>query len=180
MANPALRWIRTLARASSWRPRHEAPPLCAPSGVQRVSLIPETADEEPRFPEEEREARFSQSDIRLAPRPDRRNSGRAPFIADLKFGEDVELFTGLSLDISEGGLFVATYTEIPVGTRLVLCFELPDGSVVEARGEVRWTRPQSSDDERPGIGIAFTELPNAAREQIVALCARQPPRYFEL
>jgi uncharacterized protein (TIGR02266 family) len=180
MANPALRWIRTLTNASSWRPRHETPPLGTPSGVQRLSLIPETADEEPRFPDEEREARFSQSDI-LVPRPrERRNSDRTPFIADLKFGEDVELFTGLSLDISEGGLFVATYTEIPIGTRLVLCFELPDGSVVEARGEVRWTRKQSSDSERPGIGIAFTELPSAAREQIVALCARQPPLYFEL
>ena len=151
------------------------------TGVHRVSLIPETVDEEPRFPyDEERSTRFSQSALRAAPRPERRTSERTPFIADLRFGEDVQLFTGLSLDISEGGLFVTTYTEMPVGTRLVLCFELPDGTVVEARGEVRWTRAQGNDGERPGIGIAFTELPAAAHEQIVALCARQPPLYFEL
>jgi len=178
-----------LRNPSSWRARRDPEPTAtSPSsppqgfrdtGVHRVSLIPETVDEEPRFSDEERSTRFHPG-LRPAGAAERRTSDRSPFIADLRFGEDVELFTGLSLDISEGGIFVATYTEIPVGTRLVLCFELPDGSMVEARGEVRWTRPQTSDDERPGVGIVFTELPSAAHEQIIALCARQPPFYFEL
>jgi len=161
------------------------------AGIRRVSLLPDEApsalaeaaseaDEEPLFAPEERLTRLSQpGDASIAP-PERRHSGRAPWIADLEFAEDAQFFTGLSLDISEGGLFVTTYTSIPIGTRLVLCFELPDGTSVEARGEVRWVRQEATDSERPGVGIAFTELPAEARRRVAAICARQTPLYFDV
>jgi len=188
MSNGALRWIRTLAEAA----RSSAPPRVTEdhTGIRRVSLLPDDGeahasvpapedDEPPMFAAEERATRLSQpGDISLAP-PERRNSSRAPWIADLEFAEDAQFFTGLSLDISEGGLFVATYTQIPIGTKLVLCFELPDGTRVEARGEVRWVRPEEMDGERPGVGIAFTDLPAHVRERISDICARQPPFYFD-
>lgn len=187
MSNGALRWIRTLAEAA----RSSAPPQVTEdhTGIRRVSLLPDDEEaqaspsagdnEEPMFADEERPTRLSQpSDISLAP-PERRVSSRAPWIADLEFAEDAQFYTGLSLDISEGGLFVATYTPIPIGTRLVLCFELPDGTSVEARGEVRWVRSEATDAERPGVGISFTELPDHVRERIADICARQPPLYFD-
>jgi uncharacterized protein (TIGR02266 family) len=153
-----------------------------------VSLIPDSAvvwpepsDDEPRFLAEERPTRLARM-LAASPSvdPNRRTSERSPFLADLEFAEDAQFFTGLSLDISEGGLFVATYTDIPLGTRLVLCFELPDGTSVEARGEVKWRRSAAADGERPGIGIAFTELSEDARQRIAELCERQPPLYFDV
>ncbi len=191
MSTAALRWIRTLTDTSSWRAKKEPTPSSS-SGthIRRVSLHPDIPDsavvwpetraasDEPRFAEEERPTRIS-TDFGRPPEPERRTNERTPFLADLEFGEDAQFFTGLSLDISEGGLFVSTYTEIPLGTRLVLAFELPDGTSVEARGEVRWRRTHAMDGERPGIGIAFTQLPDEARARIAALCERRPPLYVD-
>jgi uncharacterized protein (TIGR02266 family) len=189
MSKAALRWIRTLKETTSWRARRESSvPSVSNAEISRISLIPDSAvvwpeqrDDEPRFVAEERPTRIAR-DRSVAPRPanERRTSDRTPFLADLEFGEDAQFFTGLSLDISEGGLFVATYTDIPLGTRLVLCFELPDGTAVEARGEVKWRRSAVVDGERPGIGIAFTELSVEARARIAALCERRPPLYFDV
>jgi uncharacterized protein (TIGR02266 family) len=139
---------------------------------------PFTADDEPRFTEE-KPTRLSHPNLPLVA-PERRHSDRAPWIVDLEFGEDARFFTGLSLDISEGGIFVATYLEFAIGTKLQLCFELPDGTSVEARGEVRWLRTEEMDGERPGIGICFTDLPENARASIADVCARQPPLYVDL
>lgn len=198
MSTAALRWIRTLTDTSSWRAKSEpSPSSTSGTHIRRVSLhpdIPDSAvvwpqssegaeDDEPRFAEEERGTRISSELLKALPRApevERRSNERTPFLADLEFAEDAQFFTGLSLDISEGGLFVSTYTEIPLGTRLVLAFELPDGTAVEARGEVRWRRTHGMDGERPGIGIAFTELPDDARQRIAALCEKRPPLYVEM
>jgi uncharacterized protein (TIGR02266 family) len=190
MSTAALRWIRTLRHtSSSWRARRESTASStSDSRHSRVSLIPDSAvvwpeprDEEPRFLAEERPTRLSRDAwAQPSTASDRCASDRTPFLTDLEFGEDAHFFTGLSLDISAGGLFVATYTDIPLGTRLLLCFELPDGTAVEARGEVKWRRSAAVDGERPGIGIAFTELADDARQRIAALCAEQPPLYFDL
>lgn len=188
MSTAALRWIRTLTDTSSCRTKKESNPSSS-SGTElrRVSLHPDIPDsavvwpesfaasnDEPRFAEEERPTRVSRDFARM-PGPERRTNERAPFLTDLEFGEDAQFFTGLSLDISEGGLFVSTYAEIPLGTRLLLAFELPDGTAVEARGEVRWRRAHAMDGERPGIGIAFTHLPDEARARIASLCERRAP-----
>jgi uncharacterized protein (TIGR02266 family) len=188
MSTAALRWIRTLTNTSSRTRRESTVTSISDTNISRVSLIPDSAvvwpeerDDEPKFMAEERPTRIA-PDTPVSSRSgaERRKSDRTPFLADLEFGEDAQFFTGLSLDISEGGLFVATYTEIPLGTRLVLCFDLPDGTAVEARGEVKWRRSAVVDGERPGIGIAFTELPDEARRRIAELCERHSPLYFDL
>ncbi|HEV8548219.1 MAG TPA: TIGR02266 family protein [Polyangiaceae bacterium] len=157
-------------------------PSAEDTAIRRVSLRPDhgvEVDDDPRFADEERPTRLAKPML-VAPPSERRTSDRTPWFADLEFGEDAQFFTGLSLDISEGGLFVATYSTIPIGTKLVLCFELPDGTNVEARGEVRWVRSEAIDGERPGVGVAFTDLPADARDRIVALCARKPPLYVDV
>jgi uncharacterized protein (TIGR02266 family) len=192
MSTAALRWIRTLKESTSLRAlarRDSSPTSSSDTHLGRISLIPDSAvvwpeprDDEPRFLAEERPTRIAREISGAPPSPvtERRTSDRTPFLADLEFGEDAQFFTGLSLDISEGGLFVTTYTDIPLGTRLVLCFDLPDGTAVEARGEVKWRRSAVADGERPGIGIAFTQLPDDARQRIAALCERRPPLYFDV
>jgi uncharacterized protein (TIGR02266 family) len=184
MSQGALHWIRTLKDTASWSVRPAREDANEDTAIRRVSLLPDeeptAADDEPRFADEERPTKFAYLTPPSVTPSERRTSERTPWIADLEFGEDAQFFTGLSLDISEGGLFVATYTTIPIGTRLVLSFELPDGTKVEARGEVRWVRSEAVDSERPGVGIAFTELPDGVRERISELCARQPPLYFDV
>lgn len=184
MSRGALNWIRTLRETASWSVRPKGEETAEETGIRRVSLLPAeddvVADDEPRFSDEERPTKFAYLTPPSIVPSERRTSERTPWIADLEFGEDAQFFTGLSLDISEGGLFVVTYSTIPIGTRLVLSFELPDGTNVEARGEVRWVRSDAADGERPGVGIAFTELPEGVRERIADLCTVQPPLYFDV
>jgi uncharacterized protein (TIGR02266 family) len=109
----------------------------------------------------------------------RRSRPRYPCEIELEFMDEAQFFAGLSLDISEGGLFVATYHLLPIGTRLGLKFELPDGSEIQGRGAVRWVRRPTQDESRPGLGIAFTELSSEAMEKIVAYCDARPPLYVD-
>lgn len=111
---------------------------------------------------------------------ERREGSRRACVIELEFTEDTEFFTGLSQDIAEGGIFVATYALLPIGTMLALSFELPSGALVEARGQVRWVRNASENGTRPGLGIAFTELSAGASEQIAAFCATRPPLFFDV
>ncbi|MDQ3264708.1 MAG: TIGR02266 family protein [Myxococcota bacterium] len=73
---------------------------------------------------------------------------------------ETNFFVGTSLNLSEGGLFVATATAVPVGTEVELQFTLPCGSQVALHGVVRWRR--TPDDRRPmltaGLGIQFVEI----------------------
>lgn len=112
---------------------------------------------------------------------ERRRAERSPEQFDLQFelDHDSHFYAGLSQDVSEGGLFVATYHYVPVGTPLRLSLELRDGEHLEARGEVRWVREVVFGDLRPGIGVAFTELSPAARERIARICEQRPPLYVD-
>ncbi len=87
-------------------------------------------------------------------------------------------FSGLSGDVSEGGVFVQTYRDLPVGSDVEVHFELPDGEL-PAHGCVRWHRDKS-ESSPPGIGIAFEALGEEHRRVIQRFCARRAPLYYEV
>ncbi len=99
---------------------------------------------------------------------------------DVEFLGDSHFITGITQDLSEGGVFVATYQRLPIGTPVCLAFELPDGHRVEARGHVRWIRAEREDaGSRPGLGIAFSELDAESLAKISEFCGSLPSRYYE-
>jgi uncharacterized protein (TIGR02266 family) len=97
----------------------------------------------------------------------------------VEFVQDTHFVAGLSQDLSGGGVFVATYRQVALGTKVHLGFELPNGQLVEARGVVRWRREQDDGVGRPGLGIAFTEVSDSALAAIVDYCRSRPPLYFD-
>ena len=97
----------------------------------------------------------------------------------VEFVADTHFVAGLSQDLSGGGVFVATYRRVDVGTKVHLGFELPDGRLVEARGVVRWVREQDDAVGRPGLGVAFTQMSEAALAALVDYCRDRPPLYFD-
>lgn len=111
---------------------------------------------------------------------ERRSEPRIQRQFELEFNYETHFFAGLTLDISSGGLFIATYHLFPVGTALSLSFQLPDGVRLSVRGEVRWVRCVSEEHERPGMGVAFKELSAEALAAISAFCAERPPLYMDL
>ncbi len=112
---------------------------------------------------------------------ERRDNARHPYVQHVEFVAESHFFAGLTQDISSGGLFVATYEMVPVGTKLTIQLELPDGNELEVEGVVRWQRREpTQDSERPGIGIAFTNLSAENLTRIRAFCEARPPLYVEV
>jgi len=110
----------------------------------------------------------------------RRESLRVPAEFELTFVEDSYFISGLTQDISEGGLFVATYRLLPIGTPLSLSFQLPSGKRLDVKGVVRWVREEALGDARPGLGIAFSDLSEDALASIAECCAVRPPLVFDM
>lgn len=110
---------------------------------------------------------------------DQRSRGGRVFVeADIGLLSDSHFYTGLSQDLSSGGVFIATYQPKPPGTEVGLYFALPDGHVVEAKGVVRWTR-EGGGETPPGMGIAFQELSAVDLEAIQRFCESRAPMYHD-
>ena len=112
--------------------------------------------------------------------PSQRRAPRRSCEIELEFTEDTHFYAGLTQDISQGGVFIATYKVLPVGHRLQLEFDLPDGMHVSAKGEVRWLRETASATSRPGMGVAFLDLSDDSREAITEFCRKRPPLYMDV
>jgi uncharacterized protein (TIGR02266 family) len=109
---------------------------------------------------------------------DRRSYERVPLETEVSMVSDSQFFAGLSGDVSNGGIFVATYRRLPLGARVSIHFSVPDDGVVVANGTVRWIR-ESSEDAPPGIGIEFDDLPRESMVDIAAFCERRTPLYHD-
>jgi uncharacterized protein (TIGR02266 family) len=95
---------------------------------------------------------------RTDPRPDeRRGDERVALEVDVSLYSETQFFAGLVEDVSEGGLFVATFASLPLGTEIDLVFTLPTGHEVRTRGAVRWLRSVDCETS-PGIGVQFEDL----------------------
>lgn len=89
-------------------------------------------------------------------------------------------FSGVTADISEGGLFVATHTLPPIGCEIDLRFSLPSGPELRTRGVVRWLRDaHEADSGPPGIGVEFRALAEHDLALIRAFVDQREPAFFE-
>lgn len=79
-------------------------------------------------------------------------------------------FTAFSKDISEGGIFIKTHEEIPVGERIELglsFFDVPSKEACRITGRVvRAVPPTSKGYIIPGLGISFPEEELKQRRKI--------------
>jgi uncharacterized protein (TIGR02266 family) len=105
----------------------------------------------------------------------------APLAIDrfqVEFAYDTQFFADLAGDVSKGGIVITTYRDVPVGTSVHLDFELPNGTPVQVRGEVRWIREDSALARR-GLAIAFTEITYGALQAISEYCAVHRPLFVD-
>jgi uncharacterized protein (TIGR02266 family) len=111
------------------------------------------------------------------PVEDLRTAPRRKLEVNVGIQSDSHFFAGLSGDVSKGGLFVATYAEVPLGGKVVLDFELPNGPIL-VEGTVRWQRV-ATDNAGPGIGIQFEKIEPAMLVLIERFCKARPPLYYD-
>lgn len=79
---------------------------------------------------------------------DLRRNPRVPLESNVDVVYEGATTTGRAHDISLGGMFVFTTTQVPFGSKVTLRFRLPGSEVIELSGIVRWKR----DD---GMGVQF-------------------------
>ncbi|NVJ17273.1 TIGR02266 family protein [Myxococcus sp. AM010] len=114
------------------------------------------------------------------PENDARRNGRVRMHTSIDMRSDSNFFTGFSLDISEGGVFIATVDAVPRGTQVELDFTLPGGRPMKVTGVVRWVREANSrtPELMPGVGVQFTGLPLEVASAISSFVTTRDPMFF--
>lgn len=104
----------------------------------------------------------------LEPRSQMRRSARANAYLCIDLCSEHNFWTGLTMNLSEGGVFVATHVILPAGALVGLHLELPRSPQrIMTLGEVRWSRAYTgNDDVPPGLGIQFVGLDEPSLEAI--------------
>jgi uncharacterized protein (TIGR02266 family) len=106
---------------------------------------------------------------------------------DLEIKVDLEsehnFYTGLTQNISAGGLFIATHHLRRIGDRITLKFQIPgtEGSV-EVETEVRWIRENSAltrAEGATGMGVRFINLTPEANTAITKFLSNRDSLYYD-
>lgn len=83
---------------------------------------------------------------------------RAPVRIQVECRGAGPFFSGQSLNVSRGGVFLQTEYLLPPGRTVQLSFSLPDGPRISTRGRVIWTRGPGDPRGPSGMGIQFETL----------------------
>jgi uncharacterized protein (TIGR02266 family) len=96
---------------------------------------------------------------------------------------DSNFYTGLTQNISAGGLFIATHLLRRIGDRITVTFTLPGSKQsITVETEVRWIRENTAlhrDGGATGMGLRFTDLSPEASAAISAFFERRDSLYYE-
>jgi uncharacterized protein (TIGR02266 family) len=95
---------------------------------------------------------------------------------------DHNFWCGLTSEIEQGGIFIATHHRIQLGTLVELSVHLPGvDAPASMSGVVRWVREHADLSDGPaGIGIKFTGLEGEMRALVRRFTALRQPLLFEL
>jgi len=110
----------------------------------------------------------------------RREHSRFSVDLDVTVGSDHNFYAGFAENLSAGGVFIATHKLKPVGSKIELTINLPDGAQLKTEGEVRWIRVfNEHSDTPPGMGVRFNDLPASSVSAIQNFLARRDPLFFD-
>jgi uncharacterized protein (TIGR02266 family) len=106
---------------------------------------------------------------------------------DLEVKVDLEsdhnFYTGLTQNISAGGLFIATHHLRKIGDRITLNFSLPGSDKpVSVETEVRWIRENTAlmrAEGGTGMGVRFISLSPEAKKAIDGFLESRESLYYD-
>jgi uncharacterized protein (TIGR02266 family) len=114
---------------------------------------------------------------------DRRSEARLELEVEVGLESDHNFYTGLTQDISQGGLFIATRITYRVGDRIRIRFTLPGRpEPISAEAEVRWLRdPRAMRTDGPeGVGLRFVELTPEIRGEISQFLQHRESLFYDV
>jgi uncharacterized protein (TIGR02266 family) len=118
---------------------------------------------------------------------DNHQNVRAAERFDLEVKVDLEsdhnFYTGLTQNISSGGVFIATHHIRKIGERITLKFSLPGSDQsIAVETEVRWIRENSAlhrVDGASGMGVRFINLTPEASAAISAFIEARDSMFYD-
>ena len=82
-----------------------------------------------------------------------------PYVVQVEFRTPSSFLVAYSVNLSRGGLFVETETDVPVGAGLTLELAIPNAGTIELDGIVAWRRvAEVGADGPPGLGVEFQDV----------------------
>ena len=112
-----------------------------------------------------------------------RSSERFDLEVKVDLESDHNFYTGLTQNISSGGLFIATSAIRKIGDRITLQFSLPGTpDLVSVETEVRWIRENSAlhrVDGATGMGVRFVNLSPVASAAITKFLESRDSLYYD-
>lgn len=109
---------------------------------------------------------------------ERRQNPRIALSIDVDLESGTNFYTGLTRDISAGGVFIETEMAIPVGEELSLRLCILEKNFT-LRSQVMWSMA-SADGKILGVGCRFVRLQAAQRKAIEDFMAQRGPMDFEV
>ena len=113
---------------------------------------------------------------------ERRVSTRYQVKVEVGMQTESNFYTGLTQDVSGGGIFVATHMLRSVGEHIRVLLNLPGQSeTFEIITEVRWVRDvtitRGVDD--PGMGLRFLQMTPRAKQAVATFLTQRESLFFD-
>jgi uncharacterized protein (TIGR02266 family) len=83
---------------------------------------------------------------------------RVPYAVEVEFRTASSFLVAYSVNLSRGGLFLETETDLPIGAEVGLKFAVPGAGALQLTGRIAWRRGHESPDGPPGLGVEFEDL----------------------
>ena len=106
---------------------------------------------------------------------------RADVEANVGASSETNFYVGFSGEIAEGGVFIATYNTLDVGSLVTVTVTLPGGYEFRVPGQVHFVRDpmDMNDDAEPGMGVKFEQLTNEHRDLVLRFVRKRAPMFFD-
>ncbi len=110
----------------------------------------------------------------------RRTSPRYAIEMEVGIGSESNFYVGFTENLSASGVFVATYSPKPIGSKVDVTLTMPTGTQLVVPGTVRWMRNASpSGDTWPGMGVQFDKLSDEEEHKIRDFIRFRDPLFFD-
>lgn len=106
---------------------------------------------------------------------------RKPVEVNVGATTESNFYVGFSGEISEGGVFVATYSALAQGTPVEAQVTLPGGFEMRIKAHVNFVRDPADlgNDSEPGMGLRFEHLSAEERELILRFVRKRAPMFYD-
>jgi uncharacterized protein (TIGR02266 family) len=164
----------TVSRARRTRKRAEATPTPGDTGA-----APATPDAKGP-PSVKPAAGNDTGPVSMGSPMSRRTSPRHAVEMEVGISSESNFYVGFTENLSAAGVFVATYTPKPIGTKVEITLTFPNGNQIVAPGVVRWIRGSTrGGDAWPGMGVQFESLTPDQDAAVKKFIRFRDPLFFD-